>query len=375
MRRWAVAPAAVVVLLPVLAGTPAGAAPAEAVDLCVSDQTRGQVPEDFLLHACVDGAGIVLHNDRSRPVVVRASGDVGAPVGLREENSVIAAVVRMTVPDGAVLLPGEVGRWPIGAGDAVLTVAPMPVVGATEIATELGEVLERPAPAPALQQSVAALIADVSAVLGQRTACEQGRNFLGTTACDVDAAAAVGSATVARLDPVTAHDLLPVVLDPENWDEWTAVEPDWPEDAGATLRQLPVPPAPVPVAVAVAHRESPPPAAGPDPRSSAVQVTAPSPAPAPAPPPAPAAPAQAAAAPRAAAPPRAATPPRAVTRAPAPAPPQQERSTGPAGHDRDDRHARDRDDRNRRDRDRDDRHDRDRGKGGHGHGKGRGNGR
>ncbi|WP_155858754.1 hypothetical protein [Candidatus Blastococcus massiliensis] len=346
MTRWSLVPVALLLLS--LLGIPgAAAAPAEGgTALCAFDPVRGGVPVTFPVRACVDGSAMTLHNDRSRPVVVRPLGDVGAPVRLRSENSAVAAVVRLTSGGPEVLLPGEVARWPLGAGTGFLTVGPMPVTAAPEMAGRLREVLDDVREEPAagtLRRSVAGLVGDVQAALRAREACTEGRNFLGTTACDVAAATAIGAATAARLDRATAGEVLPALLDAEAWDEWAAVDPDWPDAPEGTLWQLPAP-VPAPPVLPAPAAGTPTPAAGTDAAPAPTRTHAPAPAPAPPPPP-----------------------------APAPAPSQQRAATGGDWQDWVEwyRQQQTRDD--DRDRDADRGHGNGRGNGG-GNGKGRGNG-
>ncbi|MBJ7454311.1 MAG: hypothetical protein JHC71_19810, partial [Blastococcus sp.] len=157
---------------------------------------------------------------KGHPVVVTGRGEFGVRVMLRAQNDTLSDVVRRTSPSALVLLPGEVARWPIGPGAALLTVAPLPVPAAPEIAQVLDPALggDRPSDTTqALLESAGALVLDVASAARARAACVEGRSFLGTAACDVTAAAAIGSATAARLDRRTAAEVLPRLLDPAAW--------------------------------------------------------------------------------------------------------------------------------------------------------------
>ena len=247
MRRVVLASA--VLLAPLLVVPTASAAPAP--ELCSADARRGEVPAAFPIAACVDGTSVTLHNDRDRPVIVTGRGTFGTRAMLRTEDGVHADVVRRTSPSALVLLPGEVARWPIGPGSITLTVAPLPIPSAPEIVAVLEQALagERPEEgAQALYDSAAALVGEVAAAARARAACVEGRNFLGATACDVTAAAAIGAATAKRLDRGTVGEVLPELLDPAAWTAWPLVDPDWPAGAEGTLRQLAAaPPAPAPL--------------------------------------------------------------------------------------------------------------------------------
>jgi hypothetical protein len=243
VRRRVLA-SAVLLATPVLSA-PASAAPAPAApELCAPDVTRGAVPAAFPVEACVDGVGMTLRNDRDRPVVVSTQGDVQGRELLRAQNDSRSDVVRRTAPTALVLLPGEVARWTLGPGAALLTVGPLPVPSAPEIAEVLTRALadEGPqGPAPERGDSVGALVLEIAAAAGARAACAEGRSFLGTAACHVTAAAAIGSATAEHLDRRTTAEVLPQLLDPAAWAAWPLVDPDWPADADGALRQQAVP--------------------------------------------------------------------------------------------------------------------------------------
>lgn len=299
MRRTVLV-SAVLLAVPLLSAPAVSAAPASAPELCAPDVGRGAVPAAFPLEACVDGSGISLRNDRDRPVVVTGRGEFGARVMVREQNDTLSDVVRRTSPSALVLLPGEVARWQIGPGAALLTVAPLPVPAAPEIAQALGPVLTGEA-TQAVRESAGALVLDVASAVRDRAACVEGRSFLGTAACDVTAAVAIGSAAAARLDRRAAAEALPRLLDPAAWDKWPLTDAAWPVDAEAALRQqaVPVPSPPSAPPVSAATGGAPAPATGqprepdarpaPTPaRTSAPARTTPAPAPSPAPVPLPA---------------------------------------------------------------------------------------
>ncbi len=319
--------ASAVLLTAPLLGVPVASAE-QAPELCTSDTSRGGVPEAFPVAACVDGTSMTLHNDRDRPVIVTGTGGFDGRVALRAQNSALADVVRRTSEAAMVLLPGEVVRWDIGSQPASLTVAPLPIPPAPEIAAVLRPALTggRAVDAErALRATAGELVLEVAAAVRARTACVADRNFLQTAACDVTAATTIGLATVDRLDRRTAAEVLPQLIDRAAWAAWPAVDPDWPVDAEGTLRQGR---APV-VAPAVRTLPAPAPAASPRPAPASRAPESRPAAPAPRPPAARPAPARTPAAtpalPAAPAPePQPVRPPvQAVP--PAPAPPQVDR--------------------------------------------------
>ncbi|SDF21325.1 hypothetical protein SAMN05660662_1364 [Blastococcus aurantiacus] len=350
MRRRVLA-SAVLLVAPVLSVPAASAAPVPAAPvLCAADGTRGAVPASFPVEACVDGTGMTLRNDRDRPVVVSGRGDLQGRVLLRSQNDARSDVVRRTAPAAMVLLPGEVARWSVGPGPALLTVAPLPVPSAPEIAEVLTRALAGEGTREAtreLHDSVGALVLEIAAAAAARADCAEGRSFLGSAACDVTAAAEIGSATADHLDRRTTAEVLPQLLDPAAWAEWPLVDPDWPAGADGTLRQHAVhasPPAPSrphasaatggarPTAPSAAATRTPVarPAPAAAPTRAPARVT-PAPVPAPAPAPAPASRPR----PTPARPPVVVPPPPAPPAPPtAPAPPHVERPSGQEIHER-----------------------------------------
>lgn len=323
MRRRALA-SAVLLATPLLGVPVAVAAPADAApELCTPDTSRGGVPASFPVSACVDGTSMTLHNDRDRPVIVTGRGEFRAREPLRTQNSALSDVVRRTSESAMVLLPGEVVRWHVGPQPVYLTVAPLPIALAPEIAAVLRPALagERSVEATrALHDSVGALVLEIAAAVRARTACAADRNFLQTAGCDVTAAAAIGSATADRLDRRTTAEVLPRLLDRAAWAAWPAVDPEWPADAEATLRQGPVPAPVVPPAALVLPAPAPAPADAPRRPAPASRTPVSRPAP-PAPRPPAAVPAPARPAPSAAPAPRPQPPPPQPAQPPAPAPP------------------------------------------------------
>jgi hypothetical protein len=153
------------------------------------------------------------------------------------------------------------------------------------VSDSLGDLLPRrgdPDVPPDAHSSLAALVDVTAAAVAKRAACREGKNFLGTAACDVEAASTIGEAATVRLSRGDAHRAIAVLLDPGNWDEWAAVRPASVGPSAERTLRLAAAPLPVPAPPPVALPPSSPPAPSPP----ALVPPAPSPLPVPAPVPA-----------------------------------------------------------------------------------------
>jgi hypothetical protein len=306
MRPWPAVLAAAVALLPALAVlAPSVASAGPAAELCTADDSRGGVPATFVLDACAAATSLTVRNDIDVPVLIRADGDVGVPSPVHERGSATASVLRLAAGPGTVLMPGDVVRWPLGAGAGGLTVSELQPGAVPAIVREFEAFL------PALgskdvgvedYRAFAVVAREVSTAVEARRTCVRGKNFLQVTACDVLAASAISRAAVAQLPNGPALQVLSVTLDRTHWSTWSAprVGDLATRTAGALrLAQVPtpVPVDPVPPPPAAAPPAAAPPAAAspaaalPAAPASFLPAAAPAPAPplapASAPPPAP----------------------------------------------------------------------------------------
>jgi hypothetical protein len=287
MRTWPalLASAALAAAAVVLEPSVAEARPAP--ELCAPDGARGGVPESFLLDACAAADSLTVRNDLDVPVLVRADGDVGAPAPVHTRGSSGASVLRLAAGPGTVLVPGDVVRWPLGAGAGGLTVSGLQPAAAPVIIDALAPLLPKLGADDVGTQdfrAFAVLAREMSAAVDARARCIRGKNFLRVAACDVAAATTISRSAVAHLPRRSAQQVLSVALDPRQWAEWSAAAPaGLPTEDPVALR-LTLAPAPVP---------PPPPVAAPPPAPAtppAPVVAAPAPVPAPpvaAPPPPP----------------------------------------------------------------------------------------
>jgi hypothetical protein len=289
MRRLPLLAAAALALA-VLHPVPATAGPAP--ELCAPDDARGGVPSRFLLDACVDTTVMTLRNDLDVPVLVTGSGDVDAPAWVHERGSAAATVLRLTARTGDVLMPGDVVRWPTGPGAAALTVS-----GLEPAAPAVVDVLTRYLPRLGAEstedsdfESFALVVREVAAAVDTRAACAEDTNFLQLAACDVTAASTVARVVMAQLPRRIAVDVLPLLLDPADWDDWhSAGGTDARTLVGAELRLVQAampgtaPPPATQANPAPGSAPNPAPGSAPNPATAPAPIRVPAPAPAPAP--------------------------------------------------------------------------------------------
>ncbi|WP_167759056.1 hypothetical protein [Blastococcus sp. TF02A-35] len=295
MRRAASGLVAVLLAAGV-AAVPTAVSAAPVADLCTVDESRGAVPADFVVDACVDSGAITLRNSLAIPVTVQAHGDIGAAERRVTADEDTAAAVRR-LSELLVLAPGDVVRWPRGEGPGELVVGVAGPAPAVPVVGALQPLRARLAAKPdAAERALAALSTDVGAAVAARAACIAGRSAIERVACDLRAADGIGQAVAARVPDAAARAVVDTVLDRGRWSEWSGAVDEMRAALGGavTLVQEPVvpppppPPAPEPAPAPVPAPRAPAPA----PQAPAPQVPAPAPAPA-APAPAPAAPAPA----------------------------------------------------------------------------------
>jgi hypothetical protein len=246
MRRFLTSLIAALVLL---FAQPTTASAVPVADLCTPDGTRGGVPADFALDACVDATSMTVRNDLDVPVLVRQDGDVGVPVRVHERGSAAASVLRLVTGGDELLMPGDVTRWPLGAAAGTLTVADLePSTAAIVVALDtylppLG------ADGGENFQAFAVVVRETAAAIEERMACAAGKNFLRVAACDVVAASTIGRTVIGQLPRRAATEMLPIVLDPADWADWVVPRRTDLAAAGASGRVLPQAPVPAPVVV------------------------------------------------------------------------------------------------------------------------------
>lgn len=143
-----------------------------------------------------------MRNSLDVPVVVRSTGDLGTALRVRKVGGQAGEVTRLTDGTDDVLMPGDVVRWPLGAGTAAVTVTGLD-----------------PAMIPAIVESLRTVLPRAGDEEAQAAAK---REFGGLVRA---AAGTIGRAVSVRLSRSSVADVVPVVLDGGRWDEWAAVRP------------------------------------------------------------------------------------------------------------------------------------------------------
>ncbi|MGY1804205.1 hypothetical protein ACI78T_13095 [Blastococcus sp. SYSU D00922] len=230
-----------VLVLGGVSASPAAAGPAP--ELCALDTARGGVPDEFVVDACADAGALTVRNDQDFPVVATRSGDLGAPVTVRADDSAAAEVLRRVAGTDTLLMPGDVVRWPLGAGPAELVVGLLPD-GATPAVVEALDTFlvavsksgadgsdtgddgsddtADESETDASYAAYAEIASTTAAGVGERADCIERKNFLRVAACDVVTSMAISTAVFSRLPRSTAADVLPLLDDPRDWADWQA---------------------------------------------------------------------------------------------------------------------------------------------------------
>ncbi|WP_104524514.1 hypothetical protein [Blastococcus atacamensis] len=168
--------ASVLLVAAAVLAVPTAAAAAPAPDLCAVDEARGAVPPEFVLDACVDAGAITVRNQLDVPVTVQATGDLGVPEWRVIAPGPVHAFARQltSVP---VLAPGDVLRWPRGAGAGDLLVGELEQVAALPVRSALQPLFPGSA-------DLTALATELGGALAARAECVPGRSVIERVACD-----------------------------------------------------------------------------------------------------------------------------------------------------------------------------------------------
>lgn len=117
MRRTSVVCAILVTAALVVGRSAAGTDPS----LCSPNTSRGAVPADFPLEACVDGNAIWLRNNLGFPIDLDTHGAVGKHSIISTDVTLEGQLTRHHFPKALMVLPGDVIRFQIGASFASVT--------------------------------------------------------------------------------------------------------------------------------------------------------------------------------------------------------------------------------------------------------------
>ena len=209
----------------VTAAVPARAEPAPG--LCQMNTSRGAVPADFPIQACVDGSNIWLYNTTTLVLRVFRGGDVGKPVSTPTDFSLAVDVTRLKDGGEWVLLPGDKLKIPIGSGSAAVNVKVLPSAEdfyfwANLVATffPLGKVVSGLA-------AFAQFISDINADFNDYENCKADRNFLGQVGCFARFSAKIQNAVDnlgLGLTAAAGQAVLGVLLSAETFAQWAAVQ-------------------------------------------------------------------------------------------------------------------------------------------------------
>jgi hypothetical protein len=286
MRPWPALLASAALLPALVVLQPSVAVAGPATELCAADGARGGVPETFALDACAAADSLTVLNDLDVPVLVRADGDIGAPSHIHQGGGSAASVLRLAAEPGTVLMPGDIVRWPLGAGAGGLTVSGLQPSAAPAIVDALDPLLPKPgADGVGIEdfRAFAVVARAMSTAVQERAQCVRGKNFLRVAACDVAASTTISRSAIAQLPNRSARQVLAVALDSARWVDWSAAAKDGLPARDPVALRLTQAPAPVPVV----PTPPPPPPSVPVQRPSAPALAVPAPEPPPTPVPVP----------------------------------------------------------------------------------------
>lgn len=200
------------------------AAAEPASGLCKMDTTRGRVPSDFPLEACLGKEEMVLRNSLDLPVTLSLRGTAG-PMRLVSPNQTLAATLtRMRFDDPNILMPGDLARIPIGSGEASVRIADTKAGGFYAQAVTITAFLPTGL-AVGLYDATMEMIAGVADAMANYANCLPGKNWVQQFGCQTtltwEVTYSMGKALVLGL----AKGATKAVLAPANWAAFVATQP------------------------------------------------------------------------------------------------------------------------------------------------------
>lgn len=201
---------------------PARSAPAPG--LCAMDTTRGQVPANFAIDACLNSSRLVLHNTLLVPVNLSLSGDTGQRTHVSINYSIPAELTRAAYTDPLLLLPGDIMLIPLGSGTANISIAGTEGGGFYALATALSAFI----PAGMIKAAwgpITTMINELNSDFGKYANCLVGKNWLGQLGCRAllvrNVTFAVGRAVVSTV----ATGVVSLLLKTATFLKWAAAQP------------------------------------------------------------------------------------------------------------------------------------------------------
>lgn len=284
MKSLAVALTASVVL-PFSAPSLGHAGPAPS--LCEQNDSRGPVPENFPMQACVDGDSIWLRNDLSVPVTIQVTGNIGDIQKVQIDQSPAAVATRLIKSDPNIIMPNDLVRIPIGEAEAKVSLINTDA-GGTYIEAATLAAFTPAGTAGAVGQALAQLVVDTDNTARAYAECVIGKNALQRAGCEVKQLAATGFNTGKAIASGFAKGVAGLLVNTAFWVETVSKQVP---DVSTILKgernliqggrpQQPAPaeePAPAP---APAEQPAPAPAPAEQPALAPAPVEQPAPAPA-----------------------------------------------------------------------------------------------
>ena len=186
--------------------------------LCHSTTTRANIPSNFAVDACFDGASLTLCNSTELVLEVSASGSVGNASRTESDYGLAADAERLKTNDPNIFLPGDQLKFPVGPGQGSVSLRGSSDNGFYAIATTIADFF--PGKPNAVMGAFTGLVSELDDDLSQYQTCMVGKNWLGQLGCkalrDRNVAFAVGRAVVNG----GASAIVGAVLGPAEWTKW-----------------------------------------------------------------------------------------------------------------------------------------------------------
>ena len=211
--------AAVCALALLTVGVPPAAQAVPATGLCRMNTARGEVPQDFVVEACVDGSSIWIRNNLSVPITFGYEGSVASPTKVQLDQTIAAQLTRIIKTDPRTIMPGDLLRYPLGNGSGSVTAIDTSAGGMYALAFTLSTFVPKGVIVGALE-AFAQFIKELDDVFRKYQQCLAGKNWLAQKACELTLLRD-GAFAGARLGiTVIAKGVLEVLLSAQSFLSW-----------------------------------------------------------------------------------------------------------------------------------------------------------
>jgi hypothetical protein len=204
-----------------LVATPVSSA-GPAPGLCHMNTSRGAVPTDFAIDACIGRAYVYLHNNLTVVLTMQLSGNGGPAKRTESDFGLAADATRSRSNDPWIFLPGDALKIPLGSGSASFRVHGSQSAGYYALALTLQTFM--PGAGSAVLGAFTTLVAELDDDFVQYRDCLVGKNWIGQLGCNALQDRNIGFAFARAAVTGVASGAVGAVLAAATFTRWAEVQ-------------------------------------------------------------------------------------------------------------------------------------------------------